>query len=536
MSGIFPRSQFVYDNERLVTEVANSVFAIRNHVSPAGIRQLWNGLCSFINISLRSHKGVLLPALGTFVVGQALEDRYATYKRYRPTFSLLDGRFGGVSQEKSRFRLLNRTAVVQLNYQLISQDAQIHRSIAQRIVTDLLQRMAMHVVSNHNIKLFFPGVGQLVRNRAGRIEFVFDPVLVEALELGLGQATPVWSMGYQPPPAAVSAPVSRPASRGLVNTTAAMASSAVPRLDQQQQLQQRSSSNAITQYVESVQTLMQQCKQHDRGHVGAVPRSQIEGWLQAYCRPLLGAVDGATMLDLLQQHTFGTTGRFVQYMGFLQDLESMALTGQPSQHAMRAPAAAAVTGVGAAKAAIPKLQLPAEQAAGLDPPYYFEDDDGRPTSPPVPMNHYLQNIMISPRSRAEYDEFNRFHFSQLRQQGRNKRTVTPKVGEDPMNRREVAALRAELRSPQVAAEVASRARSPEVLPTDKRDRVAQILRLDGNKKHFEDPLFPAEASADQDFSRLALDDTRLSGRLTGRGFGASYAYDTRDHIFDQGLM
>jgi hypothetical protein len=32
----------------------------------------------------------------------------------------------------------------------------------------------------------FPNVGQLVRNRAGRIEFVFDRVLVEALELGLG--------------------------------------------------------------------------------------------------------------------------------------------------------------------------------------------------------------------------------------------------------------------------------------------------------------------------------------------------------------
>lgn len=51
---------------------------------------------------------------------------------------------------------------------------------------------------------------------------------------------------------------------------------------------------------------------------------------------------------------------------------------------------------------------------------------GRPVSP-VPLNHYLQN-MISPRSRAEYDEFNRFHFSQLRQQGRlDKREVTPKV-------------------------------------------------------------------------------------------------------------
>jgi hypothetical protein len=45
---------------------------------------------------------------------------------------------------------------------------------------------------------------------------------------------------------------------------------------------------------------------------------------------------------------------------------------------------------------------------------------------PVPLNHYLQNL-ISPRSRSEYDEFNRFHFSRLKQQGRDKRAITPKV-------------------------------------------------------------------------------------------------------------
>jgi hypothetical protein len=37
-------------------EVANSVYAVRNHVSLAALRQLWNGLCNFVNVSLKSHK------------------------------------------------------------------------------------------------------------------------------------------------------------------------------------------------------------------------------------------------------------------------------------------------------------------------------------------------------------------------------------------------------------------------------------------------------------------------------------------------
>lgn len=50
--------------------------------------------------------------------------------------------------------------------------------------------------------------------------------------------------------------------------------------------------------------------------------------------------------------------------------------------------------------------------------------DERPVSP-APLNHYLQNA-LSPRSRSEYDNFNRFHFSQLRHL-RDRRAVTPKV-------------------------------------------------------------------------------------------------------------
>lgn len=158
-------------------------------------------------------QGVLLPALGTFHVGEALEDRYATYKRYRPTFGLLEGRFGGVSQERGRYRLMSEWhcgcttpcawcsgcsfagplfqkhtlqranpwhppplppalpglpggfPVVQINYGVMARDAGMHRSVAQRLLLEMLQRIAMHIVTGHGLRVDFPGVGLLIKNR-----------------------------------------------------------------------------------------------------------------------------------------------------------------------------------------------------------------------------------------------------------------------------------------------------------------------------------------------------------------------------------
>jgi hypothetical protein len=47
----------------------------------------------------------------------------------------------------------DRAAVAQLNYQLIAQDAQVHRSIAQRLITEMLQRLAMHIVAGHAVQV-----------------------------------------------------------------------------------------------------------------------------------------------------------------------------------------------------------------------------------------------------------------------------------------------------------------------------------------------------------------------------------------------
>ncbi|KAF8073053.1 hypothetical protein HT031_000714 [Scenedesmus sp. PABB004] len=689
MSSVGRGALFVFDTERLVTEVANSLYAVRNHVTPAGVRHLWHGLGNFLAVSLKSHKGVLLPALGTFVVGQALEDRYATYKRYRVTFSLLDGRFGGVSQERSRFRLLNRGAVAQLNYQLVAADAQLHRSTAQRLIGEMLQRLAAHIVAGHAVRVGFPGVGQLVRNRAGRIEFLFEQQLVEALELGLGPTAPPWSMGYD-----AAAAASRPRRRALprmrpisaaVSATAAAAAAAVaaqqqarvasplplgaaqqspPRGGVQPMRPLSPSPQATHNYIDCLHTLLRLCKECDRAQVGAVPRAQLEGWLASHCRALLSAVDAATMLDLLLTHTFGTSGRFVQYGSLVQELEEIVMTGTRSAavrarsaarllagHAARRvsgprcgsgrrrrprraappraaqaapPGAEAVEAAAAAAYATPaasplpgghaaaagqqrlrpaplawvqQQQDAAEEAAGVQQGLLPDDDlepllggdahvallNGLPVmleggladgvgapGEVVPLNHYLQN-MISPRSRAEHDEFNRFHFGKLR--ARDKRAITPKarpaapgagagaraasararaltrrrrarlrrrrgrqVGEEPLNRSEVADLAAELRSPRLASEVAVRARSPGVWrPSNARDHVADILQLEGRGAAQPDRLYPAvPAGSDAGGGRLSMYDR--PGSRGGRALGSSYNFGSRDHIFEQGLL
>lgn len=90
------------DEEQLVAEVASSTFCFMNKIKGPAVQVLWDTLARFIVEALKQQKGVLLPSLGTFRVGPVVGE---TRKKIRPAFALLETRYSGVSQERTKYNV-----------------------------------------------------------------------------------------------------------------------------------------------------------------------------------------------------------------------------------------------------------------------------------------------------------------------------------------------------------------------------------------------------------------------------------------------
>jgi len=86
------------------------------------------------------------------------------------------------------------------------------------------------------------------------------------------------------------------------------------------------------QFGDLMQHLLGLCRAADRIRSGAVARAQLELWLQQECRDVLRAVDGATVLDLLSSHTYGARCWFAWAR-----LQGAMLLGQQRYNGVRLP-------------------------------------------------------------------------------------------------------------------------------------------------------------------------------------------------------
>lgn len=98
------------DLATLLVEVAGSTFAFNNKIKGPAIKALWDSLCACIATTLKAQKGVLLPNLGNFRVGPVVGE---SRKKIRPIFALLEGRYGGVSQERARYIIGEQRSLAQ---------------------------------------------------------------------------------------------------------------------------------------------------------------------------------------------------------------------------------------------------------------------------------------------------------------------------------------------------------------------------------------------------------------------------------------
>ncbi|GFR41387.1 hypothetical protein Agub_g2070 [Astrephomene gubernaculifera] len=454
----------------LVAETASGTFSFKNKITSASIKTLWDKLSRFITDALRQQKGVLVPNLGTFSVGPVVGE---ARKKVRPAFTLLETRYAGVSQERPKYSLGGRCPVLQPNYGLLATASAVHRGACQRLVLELMQRLGVHILSGRPISVLFPGVGRLFTNKAGRIQFEFDQLLREFFELERERVIP--EMPYED--AAASAEVVRALQQVHLHNPPAIksrpttgASSAAPQASPPSRVKRA----AGAPYSGALLDLWRLCKSNDRINSGCVPRLQLEQWLYKECAALLRQLAAATVLELLATNTYGKTGKHILYKPFLDQMEAAIGAMSPrelSPRPVRSPRPAVEDSPSHdAQGRDLELQLDAAyqerdvaevtlspvgqghhppQARHPPPPLTLPQTPGVPTpawqeqapEAAVP-HHYFQN-QLSPRSRREYDNFNRLHFEKLEQaRGRDyKRAVTPKVGEDLLNQREYLAIR-----------------------------------------------------------------------------------------------
>ncbi|EFJ44827.1 hypothetical protein VOLCADRAFT_94835 [Volvox carteri f. nagariensis] len=135
------------------------------------------------------------------------------------------------------------------------------------------------------------------------------------------------------------------------------------------------------------------------------------------------------------QGQYALQGQGPQYQQYPQQVPAGQQAVQPPQTGKSQQLAPAG---GPKPACMPGSAVPAWQGQGQGP-----DQVQRSESSGSKPYHYYQN-KLSPRSRREFDNFNRIHFQKLEQvrgSDYKQRAVTPKVGEDELNLQEYQAMR-----------------------------------------------------------------------------------------------
>ncbi|GIL72590.1 hypothetical protein Vretimale_4330 [Volvox reticuliferus] len=323
----------------LVAEVAGGTFSFKNKISASAVKMLWEKLARFVADSLKQQKGVLLPNLGTFSVGPVVGE---IRKKVRMSFALLETRYAGISQERPKYSIGGRCPVVQPNYGLLATASAVHRGACQRLVLELMQRLGVHLLSGRPIQVAFPGLGRLHTNRAGRIQFDFDPLLREFFALERERVIPEMEQGAAAAMEDRDPPVNEvvkglqqvhlhdpPALKSRPSSSVA---ACVPRSPMA-----RVKRNAHAPYKGELMDLWRLCKSNDRISSGCVPRLQLEQWLYKECKQVLRQVAASTVLQLLATNTYGKTGKHILYKPFLDQLELAILKEDNSPRRARSP-------------------------------------------------------------------------------------------------------------------------------------------------------------------------------------------------------
>ena len=155
-AGVAPEEHVFVTTVTTITEdVADGIYCQRMALDARKCRGAWLSFCDFLFNVLKNNKGVSMPGLGSFAIGQCVDALSGSMQTSRAPVFVLSERFKSVPQHKSRFYLKTPATYQRINSLALARRCKMHKSALTHVLKEIFAAIAACVREGEPVDIDF---------------------------------------------------------------------------------------------------------------------------------------------------------------------------------------------------------------------------------------------------------------------------------------------------------------------------------------------------------------------------------------------
>ena len=352
-AGVAPEEHVFVTTVTTITEdVADGIYCQRMALDARKCRGAWLSFCDFLFNVLKNNKGVSMPGLGSFAIGQCVDALSGSMQTSRAPVFVLSERFKSVPQHKSRFYLKTPATYQRINSLALARRCKMHKSALTHVLKEIFAAIAACVREGEPVDIDFTFAR--LSNVNGPIEMRFNQSFLNYYGIDADEHPPSTRHHFLPihPKHELTKKVTtttpeieriiakkealkalRAAKANPHNTSLSIAGRNALAGEDGDALDAATAgvkpasvtADAVIRsaVTDAGKTFMKICSKHDRLGSGAVGRLVIERILNGpECSGLIADLSAKAVFDAMNDNAGGRLKRFVYYKPLLATLEA----------------------------------------------------------------------------------------------------------------------------------------------------------------------------------------------------------------------